>query len=49
MWMVWFLGCFLFAAPALAESGFSEKYERDYNIFNSLNQYRADNPLNRSR
>jgi len=32
--------------PALAEPGFSEKYERDSNIFNPLNQYRADNPLN---
>jgi hypothetical protein len=29
-----------------AEPGFSEKYERDYNIFNPLNQYRPDNPLN---
>jgi hypothetical protein len=32
--------------PALAEPGFSEKYERDYTIFHPLNQYRADNPLN---
>jgi hypothetical protein len=32
--------------PVFAEPGFSEKYERDYNIFNPLNQYRADNPLN---
>jgi hypothetical protein len=32
--------------PVLAESGFSEKYERDYNIFNPINQYRPDNPLN---
>ena len=29
MWMVWLLGIFLFAATALAEPGFSEKYERD--------------------
>jgi hypothetical protein len=34
MWMVWLLVCFLFAAPAFAESEFSEKYERDSNIFN---------------
>jgi len=46
MWMLWLLGLFLFAVPALAEPGFSEKYERDYNIFTPLNQYRADNPLN---
>ena len=46
MWMVWLLGLFLFAAPASAEPGFSEKYERDYNIFNPINQYRPDNPLN---
>ena len=32
--------------PALAEPSFSEKYERAYNIFHPLNQYRADNPLN---
>jgi len=46
MWMVWLLGCFLFPAPALADSGFSKKYERDYNIFNPLDRYRPDNPLN---
>ena len=47
MWMVlWFLGLFLLASPALAEPGFSEKYERDYNIFNPINLYRPDNPLN---
>ena len=34
------------ATPALAESGFSEKYERDYNIFNPANKYVPDNPLN---
>ena len=34
--------------PALAESGFSEKYERDYNIFNPLNQYDPDNLANPS-
>lgn len=45
MWMVRLIGCFLFSAPALAESGFSKKYERDYNSFNPLIQYRPDNPL----
>jgi hypothetical protein len=29
-----------------AQMGFDEKYERDYNIFNPINQYRPDNPLN---
>jgi hypothetical protein len=28
------------------EMGFDEKYQRDYNIFNPINQYRPDNPLN---
>jgi hypothetical protein len=28
------------------DPGFSDKYERDYNIFNPINQYRIDNPLN---
>jgi len=33
-----FLLLLLFSATrALAEPGFSEKYERDYNIFNPLN------------
>jgi hypothetical protein len=32
--------------PAFAEQGFDPKYERDYNIFNPINQYRPDNPLN---
>jgi hypothetical protein len=41
-----FLLLFFSVTPALPEPGFSEKYERDYNIFNPLNQYRADNPLN---
>ena len=31
---------------AWAETGFDEKYERDYNIFNPANQYAPDNPLN---
>ena len=46
MWMVWLLGFFLFAVPAIAEPGFDQKYERDYNIFNPSNQYRPDTPLN---
>jgi hypothetical protein len=46
MWMVWLIGFILFASPAYAESGFSETYERDDNIFNPLNQYRPDNPDN---
>ena len=46
MWIVW-LFCFLiFASPALAQPGFSEKYERDYNIFNPVNRYAPENPLN---
>lgn len=32
--------------PAEAEMGFSERYERDYNIFNPINRYQPDNPLN---
>ncbi len=46
MWMMWLLSLALFTAPALADPGFDEKYERDYNIFNPINQYRPDNPLN---
>ena len=41
-----FVGFFLFTAPASAEFGFDEKYERDHTIFNPINQYRSDNPLN---
>ncbi len=32
--------------PAGAEMGFSEQYERDYNIFNPITRYQPDNPLN---
>jgi hypothetical protein len=46
MWMLWLFGLFLFTAPVFADPGFDEKYERDYNIFNPINQYRPDNPLN---
>lgn len=31
---------------AFADMGFDEKYERDYNFFNPINQLRPDNPLN---
>jgi hypothetical protein len=45
--MIYVLSLFLFSIPfALADPGFDEKYERDYNIFNPINQYRPDNPLN---
>ena len=36
----------LSVTPAFAEPGFSEKYERDYNIFNPASKYAPDNPLN---
>ncbi len=29
-----------------AEQGFDEKYQRDFNIFNPINQYQPGNPLN---
>lgn len=29
-----------------AEPGFDEKYQRDFNIFNPINQYQSTNPLN---
>ena len=34
------------AAPVGADMGFDSKYERDYNIFNQVNKYQLDNPLN---
>jgi hypothetical protein len=46
MWMGWLLSLFFFATPALAEPGFDERYERDYNIFNPASRYVPDNPLN---
>ncbi len=30
------------------EPGFAEKYQRDYNIFNPINELRPNNPLNPS-
>ncbi|MCW5799409.1 MAG: hypothetical protein KIT40_12965 [Nitrospira sp.] len=29
-----------------AEQGFDNKYQRDFNIFNPINQYQPTNPLN---
>ena len=51
MRMLWLLGLFLLAAaPALiTEPGFSEKYERDCNIFNPASRYAPENPLNRTQ
>jgi hypothetical protein len=36
----------LSATVGWADMGFDDKYERDYNIFNPINQYRPGNPLN---
>ena len=33
-------------STAWAEPGFDEKYQRDFNIFNPINQYQQANPLN---
>ena len=51
MWVVvlLLLPLFLSVTPAFAEPGFSEKYERDYNIFNPASRYAPDNPLNPSQ
>ena len=48
MWIVFFLLLpLLFSSTlALADPGFSEQYERDYNIFNPASQYAPDNLLN---
>ena len=43
------IGAFLLMAmtgTGRAEPGFDEKYERDFNIFNPINQYQPTNPLN---
>ncbi len=43
------VGVFLLAAmtgTGRAEPGFDEKYQRDFNIFNPINQYQPGNPLN---
>lgn len=41
-----FLPLLVFITPAFAEPGFSEKYERGYNIFNQANRYDLGNPVN---
>ncbi|MBI5855544.1 MAG: hypothetical protein HZB35_10030 [Nitrospirae bacterium] len=46
MWLMVLLFFFCTVALSAAEQGFDSKYERDYNIFNPINQYRPDNPLN---
>ena len=43
------VGLFLLVAATgtvRAEQGFDEKYQRDFNIFNPINQYQPANPLN---
>lgn len=37
---------FMWGTTSHADTGFDSKYERDYNIFNPVTQYQADNPLN---
>ena len=36
----------VWAATSHAETGFDQRYERDYNIFNPATQYQPNNPLN---
>ena len=50
MWVVFLLLLPLVfsVTPALAESGFSGKYQRDYNIFNPASRYAPDNPLGKN-
>lgn len=45
MWTLVLMALFLAVTPSFAEQNFSEKYERDYNIFNPASQYAPDNPL----
>ena len=33
-------------ATTWAEPGFDEKYQRDFNIFNPINQFNPNNPFN---
>lgn len=40
------LPLFFSITSALADPGFDEKYERNYNIFNPASKYAPDNPLN---
>ena len=46
MWMIWLLGFLLLSTPVSADPGFDSKYERDYNIFNPINEVNPNNPLN---
>ena len=48
MWLVFLLllSLLISVTPALAEPGFSEKYERDYNIFNPASRHAPENALN---
>lgn len=39
MWIVWLFSYLLLVGPAFAQSGFDEKYERDHNLFNPINQF----------
>ena len=34
------------ATTTWAEPGFDEKYQRDFNIFNPINQFNPNNPFN---
>ena len=43
---MWLLILLLGSAPVWVDPGFSEKYERAYNIYNPTNAYGPDNPLN---
>jgi hypothetical protein len=46
MWLLVVGAVLLTQSCCFAEEGFDSKYERDYNVFNPINQYRPDNPLN---
>jgi hypothetical protein len=46
MWLLVVGVVLLTQSWCFAQEGFDLKYERDYNIFNPINQYRPDNPLN---
>ncbi|THJ20055.1 MAG: hypothetical protein CAF44_012630 [Nitrospira sp. CG24D] len=46
MWILVLLASLLVVTPSFSEQTLSEKYERDYNIFNPASQYAPDNPLN---
>jgi len=46
MWILVLIVLLLVVTPSFAEQNFSERYERDYNIFNPASAYAPDNPLN---